>query len=137
MLGMSNNPLKTYLRVYRRRTHLTQDDVAYFLGQTCGTTVSRHERGVRVPLLQLLLLYHAILATPIDKLYEGEMHALRKAMSARAKGLVRRLEQRPGSKAVDARIAYVKTLYKSKPLPANHNTPNANPSSPVRKSPRD
>jgi DNA-binding XRE family transcriptional regulator len=68
---MTEPLLKTYLRTYRRRTGLSQDEVAWLLGNTCGTSVSRHELGWRMPTLETALAYETILDAPVRELCAG------------------------------------------------------------------
>lgn len=118
---MSHAPLTTYLRMYRRRTGLSQDDVAYLLGVVKGSTISRHESAKRIPLLETALAYQVILAVPASDLYEGELRRVEKGIRLRARGLRLFLERHPKCPDLHRRIAYVRRIEKaraqrSKPL---------------------
>ena len=52
---MTHN-LENYLRTYRKRSNLSQDEVAFLLGCRGGTKVSRYERHARKPNLEQFLL---------------------------------------------------------------------------------
>ena len=107
---MPHAPLTTYLRMYRRRTGLVQDDVAYLLGVVTGATVSRHESADRIPLLETALAYEVILGVTASDLYEGELRRVEKGIRLRARGLRLMLERRSKSPEVIRRIAYVRLI---------------------------
>ena len=44
-----SNKLPSYLKTHRRHYGLTQDEIAFLLGSTNGTRVSRYERLLRRP----------------------------------------------------------------------------------------
>jgi DNA-binding XRE family transcriptional regulator len=92
-------PLKTYLRTHRRGRGLSQDDVAYLLGTTSGTSISRHEKAERLPKLETALAYEIVLGVPIRDIYAGTFRALEKGILKRAAKLATRVSQRPASVA--------------------------------------
>src|SRR5881227_3237850 len=55
--SMTITRLPNYIRTYRKRSCLTQDEVAFLLGSKSGASVSRHERFKQTPDLQTLLAY--------------------------------------------------------------------------------
>src|SRR5690242_17667076 len=70
-MTMSMVPLKSYLRTYRKRAGLTNDEMAFLAGSMSGTSVTRHENARRLPLLRTALIYELILRVPVRSLYEG------------------------------------------------------------------
>lgn len=106
-------PLKSYLKMYRRRTGLSQTDVSYLIGLNDGSNISRHERGRRVPALENLLAYEIIYGTAAGGLYEGLMHSIKEVLLLRAIGLSGRLRRTPRSKARDAKLAFLTKLIAS------------------------
>lgn len=107
---MTHQPLRTYLRTFRRRTGLSQDEVAFLLGSMCGTSVSRHERGTRIPLLQTVLGYAFILGADVPALYEGAFRDVQFVVRKRARGLCRSIERQPHGTRRDRKIALLKKL---------------------------
>ena len=103
-------PLSTYLRMYRKRTGFTHDEIAFLCGAMCGRSVARHERGRQLPMLRTALMYEFILQASVRELYEGIFQDVRAAVRARAKGLCASLERRPRSADRDRKIAVLKTL---------------------------
>lgn len=78
----------SYIRSYRRKARLSQEDVAFLLGGTSGTSVSRHERGRRVPTVQTALAYEIILGQPVGELYRRFLFLLRQEIGMRAEQLI-------------------------------------------------
>lgn len=107
---MSHKPLATYLRMYRRRTGFSQDDVAFLLGTMSGTAVSRHEKGARMPILKTALAYEIVLGVSIRELYEGAFFDMQLRVQTRARGLYRSLERRPKTSVGDRKIALLKRI---------------------------
>ena len=80
----------SYIRSYRRKARLSQEDVAFLLGGTSGTSVSRHERGRRAPTVETALAYEVILGKPIGELYRRFLVSLRQDIRKRAEQLLQR-----------------------------------------------
>src|SRR5688572_24742296 len=107
---MSNKPLTTYLRTYRKRTGFSQEEVAFLLGTMSGTAVSRHEKGGRMPILATALAYEIVLGVSIRELYEGAFCDAQLRVQTRARGLYRSLERRPRSTVGDRKIAVLQQI---------------------------
>lgn len=80
-------PLPNYLRMYRRRTHLTQDEIAFLIGGRDGSRLSRYERFRRVPTLEAALALEAALGVPVSELFRGEYAKVEAVVNKRAKVL--------------------------------------------------
>ncbi len=91
--------LVNYLRTYRRRAGLTQDEMAFLLGTTSGTRVSRYERSGRQPGLPTALAYEIALTVTQKQLFGGLYEHAEQKVQGRAVSLIKRLE----SEALDAR----------------------------------
>lgn len=63
--------LQNYLRTYRKRAGLSQDEVAFLLGCQSGTKVSRYERLVRQPTLQTAFAYQVFFGVSPHELFAG------------------------------------------------------------------
>jgi transcriptional regulator with XRE-family HTH domain len=83
--------LNNYLRTYRKRAGLSQDEMAYLLGCRSGAKVSRYERFARQPTLQTALAYEAIFAVPVRDLFAGIYQKVERPVSQRAQLLLRKL----------------------------------------------
>jgi len=88
---MSQQKLKNYLRTFRKRSHLSQDEVAYLLGSGSGCKVSRHERFARVPNLQTAMAFEVIYGVPIKELFAGIFQKVEKQTVRRVRFLACRL----------------------------------------------
>src|SRR5881397_3640280 len=84
--------LDDYLRTYRRRTGLTQQEMASLLGCRDGQ-VSRYERRVRHPNLQTLLAYEVIFGGPARDLFAGIFEKVEKVTVKRAQLLAQKLDK--------------------------------------------
>src|ERR1700756_2955491 len=67
----SNEPLTNYLRAHRRKTGLTQHDLARVLGYENYGIVSRHERFESVPSLVIALGYEVLYRVPVSEIFAG------------------------------------------------------------------
>jgi len=115
---MDNQPLSTYLRTYRKRAGLSQEDVAFLLGAMCGTSVSRHERGNRMPMLQTALMYEFVLGATVRQIYEGTFAQARIDVRKRARGLCASLARKPKTAMRDKKIALLTRLISEEDIAA-------------------
>jgi transcriptional regulator with XRE-family HTH domain len=86
--------LQNYLRTYRKRTGLSQDEVAFLLGcqgPTGGAKVSRYERFSRKPSLETALAYEAVFGIPGRELFAGIFQKVEEKTKKRAQLLARKL----------------------------------------------
>ena len=84
---MTSHKLANYLRAYRKRSGLSQSEVAYLLGCRNGAQVSRYERRRHMPPLRTALAFQAALGTPLSELYAGTYESVAKEVAARAQSL--------------------------------------------------
>jgi transcriptional regulator with XRE-family HTH domain len=85
-----SHALHNYLRTYRKRAGLSQEEVAFLLGCEDRATVSRYERQVRQPSLTALCAYELILGVPTQELFRGTYEKVGQQVARRAKSLARR-----------------------------------------------
>lgn len=103
-------PLDNYVRTYRKRTALSQDDVAFLLGGEAGTSVSRHETGGRLPTLEVALGYQVILGAPVGDLFAGILHGVEANVRTRAEELLTRLDEVEDSAVLRRKLEVVSAL---------------------------
>ena len=84
---MASDRLSNYLLSHRKRTALSQTEVAFLLGLQNGTKVCRHERFALDPDLQTALAYEAIYQRPISELFPGLVEKTQDDVRSRAKML--------------------------------------------------
>lgn len=92
---MTSQRLSNHLRTFRKRSALSQREVAYLLGAQSGAKVCRYERFIREPGLVTALAYEAILREPVSKLFPGLFERIKGKVLARAKRLVEKERQAP------------------------------------------
>ncbi len=96
---MASQQLSNYLRTYRKRSALSQDEVAFLLGQKSGAKVCRYERFKREPGLQTVLAYVAIFQKPVSDLFPGLYQEIAGNVRARAAKLAVQLSKNKSTKA--------------------------------------
>jgi transcriptional regulator with XRE-family HTH domain len=89
---MATHKLENYLRMHRKRSGLTQRDVAFLLGCENGAQVSRYEKRKRVPPLQTALACEAVFGVPVSELFAGLNDATHKRIGKRLLGLRSKLQ---------------------------------------------
>jgi Predicted transcriptional regulators len=85
--------LQNYLRTYRKRSSLSQDEVAFLLGCQSGTKVSRYERSARKPSLETILAFVVVFGTPGRELFAGVFQKVEKKIFNRTQLLTRKLSR--------------------------------------------
>lgn len=83
--------LPNYVRTYRKRTGLTQDEIAFLLGCRDGSRVSKYESFVRNPNLETALAYKAVFRAPVCELFAGLDQKVEAAVHNRAELLLGQL----------------------------------------------
>jgi DNA-binding XRE family transcriptional regulator len=96
--------------MYRRRSGLSQDEVAFLLGAMYGTTVSRHEHDWRTPTLAAALAYELIFGTPARHLYPKEFERIEKIVQSRARKMMARMRYQPAGVRRALRVALLKRI---------------------------
>jgi DNA-binding XRE family transcriptional regulator len=93
---MENENPGNYLRMYRKRSGLSQIEIATILGCEDGGLVSRHETSRILPPLPLALGYAAIFLVPVSELFQGLREAVEQTIEARLAELETELGTRSG-----------------------------------------
>ncbi len=89
--------LSNYIRMYRKRTGLTQAEVAYLLGSTHRSKVSRYERGVRIPSLANVIGFEIVFQAPLKALFAGTYEKVNEGIRDRARRLSREIDAKPST----------------------------------------
>jgi len=87
---MASHQLSNHVRKYRKRSALSQRDVAYLLGVKSGSKVCRYERFTREPGFSTALAYEAIFQVAVSELFPGLYQRIEAGVRARAKRLMGR-----------------------------------------------
>ncbi|MGB5025962.1 MAG: helix-turn-helix transcriptional regulator [Saprospiraceae bacterium] len=88
---MSNIP--NYLRVFRKRSPLQQEDMISISGLLDVSSISRYEKGQRDPTKEILLVYHHIFDTPIENFFVLESRVMLPGLIERMKERIKELEK--------------------------------------------
>ena len=91
---MTSQKLGNYLKAYRKRSGLSQSEVAYLLGSKNAAQVSRYERRRCMPPLRTALAFQAALDTPLSELYAGTYESVAKQVTARGQSLAVKIQTR-------------------------------------------
>ena len=105
-----SHKLQNYLRTYRRRTGLSQDEVAFLLGCGSGTKVSRYEHFARQPNLQTILAYETVFRAPARDLFAGAYQKVERQTARRARLLVQKLVTTKPSRMEAQKLAALKSI---------------------------
>jgi len=105
--------LNNYLRTYRKRAGLSQDEMAYLLGCRSGAKVSRYERFARQPTLQTALAYEAIFGVPVRDLFAGIYQKVERPVSQRAQLLMRKLHAAKPDRLTVHKLAVLRNVASS------------------------
>ena len=89
---MATHKLENYLRTYRKRSGLTQREVAFLVGCRNGAQVSRYEKRRRLPPLRTALACEAAFGVPVSELFAGLREAAGQAVGERLLALKSKLE---------------------------------------------
>jgi transcriptional regulator with XRE-family HTH domain len=99
--------VKTYLRTFRRRSGLTQTELAFLLGAEDGTLVSRYERLSRRPNLRTALGLQTVFGVSADQLVPGICAEVDRSVIGRARLLSRQLERHSDSARTKRKLRFL------------------------------
>src|ERR1700728_718948 len=91
--NMTHSTLPSYLRYHRKRSGLSQREMAQLLGYPDQESVSRHERSRSVPPLNIALCYQAIFRVPVSELFPGHYDKSLRMVEERLAQMERDLQQ--------------------------------------------
>ncbi len=104
------NPLYHDLRSYRKKSCLSQTDVAHLYGTVDVSQVSRYETSPISPQVDIALLYHLLFNVPMTMFYEQRKEELRKKLIIRIPNFLNELRIFPPSHSIDEKIEYLENL---------------------------
>jgi transcriptional regulator with XRE-family HTH domain len=84
---MASPKLDNYLRTYRKRSGLSQAEIAYLAGCKSRAQISKFERRNSMPPLHTALALQATLNVPVSDLYAGKYDRITKQVHRRAQHL--------------------------------------------------
>ena len=102
--------LPNYIRTYRRRAFLSQEELAFLLGSSAGTTVVRHEADERVPKLDTALTYAVVLQVDTRELFAGRYEEQAAAVRERAAVLLESVKGQLRTEDVREKTLFLRAL---------------------------
>jgi transcriptional regulator with XRE-family HTH domain len=105
-----SHKLESYLRTYRKRSGLSQDEVAFLLGCQTGTKVSRYERSSRKPSLETILGYVVVFGAPARDLFAGAYQKVERKILHRAQLLTRKLNRATPDRMATRKLQILKAI---------------------------
>jgi len=88
---MPKSPFPNYLRTIRKRSGLSQDEVAFLLGSPSGGMVSRYERFNRSPSVDTACGLAKLFGVSVNDLFAGTSEKMIGRMTKQARILEKRL----------------------------------------------
>lgn len=104
------SPPINFLRIYRKRSPLTQADIAFLMKLSDYSNISRYEKGQRSASIEFLLTYHFLFATSIESFFEPQSEITRSGLLERIEPLIKHLksESNPNN---DTRIKFLEQVF--------------------------
>ncbi len=99
----------TRLRMSRKQSQLNQADLAFLLGLSDYSNISRWEQGRRIPSIEMLIAYHLLFGIEIEKLFERKMEEICKMLVERIRMLLANLRMLKSSQKVTGRILFLES----------------------------
>jgi transcriptional regulator with XRE-family HTH domain len=93
---MSNTIPANFLKAHRRKSGLTQREVAAILGCADSGIISRYERSRHLPPLLVALAFEALFRVPVSKLFAGAYESINQSVEQRLGSLRQDLQGRSG-----------------------------------------
>lgn len=98
---MSRRNLQSYLRTHRKKSGLTQRELASILGCIGEGQVSRHERGTNTPPLLVAIGYEILFGAPVVSIFPGIRATVARTIETRLRDMEHKLQAK-SAKGPDA-----------------------------------
>jgi len=105
-----SHKLENYLRTYRKRSGLSQNEVAFLLGCQNGIKVSRYEGFARKPNLETLFAYESVFGASARELFAGAYQKVEKRTLNRAQLLTRKLNRATPDRMATRKLQILKAI---------------------------
>jgi transcriptional regulator with XRE-family HTH domain len=99
-----------FLRLYRKRSPLTQADIAYLMSLSDYSNISRYEKGQRTPSIELLLVYHLLFAKSIESFFEHQSEIILSNLLERIEPLISQLKNEGNVQNNTSRIKFLEQV---------------------------
>jgi transcriptional regulator with XRE-family HTH domain len=108
---MESGSSQNYLKAYRLKSGLSQEDIANIIDYKDSGEVSRHERAETIPGLAGVFAYEVIFRVPASKLfagmYEEVEHDIENKIRRLELSLERRSSNEPGAKLTAHKLVWL------------------------------
>lgn len=101
-----------FLRLYRKRSPLTQADIAFLLALPDDSNISRYEKGQREPSIDLLIVYHLLFVTSIESFFEQRCGIIQLDLIKRVELLILDLKGQEDNPKNTYRITFLEEVVK-------------------------
>jgi transcriptional regulator with XRE-family HTH domain len=102
--------LSSYLRSFRKRSGLSQDELAFLFGAESGTVIWNYEQGRRLPGLRNLAAYEFVFQSGVRELFAGFYEETGLQIVKRAERLIRELEGEPINDVTRRKLRFLRVL---------------------------
>ena len=103
-------PLPNLLLSHRKRSALSQEDMAFLLGTRGGSKVSRYERFKRGPNLETVLAYEAIFGKPASQLFAGQYREVENSLLERVRVLIHKTKRQKQGPMVKRKLEVLEAI---------------------------
>ena len=117
---MPSRKFPNYLRSARKRSGLSQDEIAFLLGGHNGGKVSRYERFNRLPSLATACVYEALFGVPVSELFGGVFEKACGKMKKRAELLARKLDVTSRDPSVAQKLQLLQSVAQPQVIPSSN-----------------
>lgn len=102
--------LNNYLRTYRKRMGLTQNELAFLLGAQSGTKIARYEKDNRTPMPETVFALLIIFRRTPRELFPGSYDDIEKTIIERARLLHGQLGDQPATPIRERKLQVLEAL---------------------------
>ena len=102
--------LPNYIRMFRRQSGLSQDEIGVLLGGLSETAVVRHESFKRMPPLETALCYSLMFRVDPRELFAGVFESVETELAERAEDLLAKLPPSSVSRGVEAKRLFLEGI---------------------------
>lgn len=107
---MAIEKLFNYLRAFRKRSGLSQEELALLFGVESGNVIWNYEHGRRLPSLANLLAYEFVFQTAGRELFAGLYEQSGTRIIRRARKLITKLSAAPQTDATKRKLRFLQIL---------------------------
>lgn len=104
---------QNYLHTFRRKSYLTQRDIALLLGIKSGTSIARFEHNTRLPNIRMLFALMVIFNVSAEELFPALYAQVQEETQKRIQIFVRKATNPDRSRKVEHKLNFLKEVINS------------------------